>query len=140
LAVQHSRQVPAQQCPLLQSPSPLQVLPLSHLGQLPPQSTSVSSPFLRLSKQVAATVQTPFRHEPSGQRLPSVFVFVPHCPRVQIACLHGLPGFGHCPSAVQRHFPLAEHFREQHWRGLFFAHGLPGARQASTLASPPDCC
>jgi hypothetical protein len=39
------QQIPATQCPSMQSPSATQVLPSAHVGQLaPPQSTSVSVP------------------------------------------------------------------------------------------------
>jgi hypothetical protein len=44
----------------MQSVWTLQCFPLGHFGQLPPQSTSVSSPFLTPSLQVGAGgVQTP---------------------------------------------------------------------------------
>lgn len=51
---QHARQTSPQQCPLAQSPSPAQALPIEHLRkQGPPQSTSDSVPFLMPSAQDA---------------------------------------------------------------------------------------
>jgi hypothetical protein len=61
-----------------QSLPPVHVLPVAHFEQVPPQSTSLSAPFLTASLQAAAThlllVQTPL-----AQWLPALQV----CPVVQ---------------------------------------------------------
>src|SRR5207249_3282403 len=50
------------QCPLSQSLSMAQLCPAPHAGHDPPQSVSVSVPFLSLSSQVGAdSLQTPAR-------------------------------------------------------------------------------
>jgi hypothetical protein len=65
-------QVPLVQIPLRQSEFARHCLPLAHFGQTgPPQSTSVSWPFLIPSVQVAGAVQTPLTQVlPDGQTLP----------------------------------------------------------------------
>src|SRR5215210_155571 len=57
---------------LRQSASRKHALPLPHWGQLPPQSTSVSVPFLIASVQDEAATQAPFVQMPEGQTLPHV--------------------------------------------------------------------
>jgi hypothetical protein len=46
-------------------------LPVEHLGQLPPQSTSLSLPFFTPSVQLGAA-QVPMEHEPSAHCMPLV--------------------------------------------------------------------
>src|SRR6476659_8544236 len=59
--------MPSMQLPLTQSVPAMQVLPLTHLGQVgPPQSMSVSLPFLTVSVQVGGW-HTPPAHTPLGQ-------------------------------------------------------------------------
>src|SRR5215207_2223311 len=58
--------------PLWQSASAKHVLPLPHWGQVPPQSKSVSVPFLIASVQDEAATQAPFVQMPEGQTLPHV--------------------------------------------------------------------
>jgi hypothetical protein len=69
-------QTPARQAPLEQSPLTVQALPAAQPGQTPPQSTSVSTPFLTASAQLAGwqvpPLQTPLVQSPGApQVLPS---------------------------------------------------------------------
>ncbi len=57
------------QLPLMQSPSMLQVLPAAHPGQLPPQSTSVSSWFFFMSVQLGSAHRKPLPQKPDSQSL-----------------------------------------------------------------------
>jgi hypothetical protein len=60
--------------PLWQSVAPVQTLPATHLGQLaPPQSVSVSVPFLTTSVQVAGWHTSPV-HTPLWQSLATAHV------------------------------------------------------------------
>src|SRR5262249_20608833 len=105
------------QTPLLQSPPPWQPLPLSHGPHLPPpQSTSVSPPFVLPSLHVAGThtwlpvSQTGFDGSPQSesmkhwthlpapsQSLPPASMHgapiaegcVPHLPPLHVASMHG---------------------------------------------------
>jgi hypothetical protein len=65
-------QTPAEQLPMTQSSPVLHVLPVAHLGQPepPPQSTSVSKPFLTLSWHLAAS-HTPPVHTKLAQSVPT---------------------------------------------------------------------
>jgi hypothetical protein len=59
------------QTAVVQSPGPAHVLPAAHLGQVPPQSLSVSLPFFTVSLQAGAA-QTPALHTPLSQSVPTV--------------------------------------------------------------------
>jgi hypothetical protein len=70
------QQTPSEQCPVEQSPLPLQARPRSQAPQLPPQSTSVSPPFLMPSLQLTqapATQRSPAEALHGGEQPPSTF-------------------------------------------------------------------
>jgi hypothetical protein len=71
---EHSRQTPPTQWPLVQSVPATHALPFAQAGHCgPPQSTSVSPPFLCPSEHVAAGCeQTPPVQTPLSQSLPVV--------------------------------------------------------------------
>jgi hypothetical protein len=79
--------------PLEQSLAPPHALPVAHLAQLvPPQSTSLSPPFLTLSEHVAAwhrpPVQTPlWQSEPPPHALPAAHLLVHEPPQSVSASL-----------------------------------------------------
>lgn len=74
-------QTPDWQGPLAQSASPVQALPGAHLGHVvPPQSTSVSVPFLALSVHVGSAVQVLPLFEYPVSHVKS------HCPALHVAC------------------------------------------------------
>jgi hypothetical protein len=84
-------QTPPVQVPLMQSLATEQVLPLAQRGQEPPQSTSVSVPFLMPSEQVGTTgatgaAQTPPWQNPTLHGVPPALAW--HVP-----FLHFLPWF-----------------------------------------------
>ncbi len=140
---QQARQVPPQQWPPAQSPLPAQTLPSAQGGQEPPQSTSVSSPFLRPSAQEAGR-QRPLRHAPLGQSAPVQHwrQTLPHRfrPGLQAQRLpvhlapeqHRWPGRHFLPAATQaenprqRVEPLAVHRPVLH-------------RPPAGALAPPDC-
>src|SRR5437016_268019 len=68
---------PPTQLPLVQSVFATHALPLAHAGQLPPQSMSVSVPFLMPSVQLAM----PPWHTPFWQVAPIAQAF-PHAPQL----------------------------------------------------------
>jgi hypothetical protein len=84
------------QMPLVQSLPNAQILPTAHFGQLPPQSTSVSMPFLTASVQVGALAT----HSPLPLQVP-----LEHCvPATAYVELHEPPtqaGIVHALAAVQ---------------------------------------
>jgi hypothetical protein len=73
VGVWHVLVVVPEQTPLVQSPGPMHTLPFTHLGQLEPQSLSVSVPFLTLSVQVGIwqmpDVHTPLVQSPGIEHL-----------------------------------------------------------------------
>ncbi len=62
---------PAVHTPPLQSLLEAHAAPTPHCSQLPPQSTSLSLPFLSLSPHDAAAARTPPVHTPEAQSLPA---------------------------------------------------------------------
>jgi hypothetical protein len=65
LHVDAATHFPEVQMPEVQSPGTAHPLPLAHLvEQLPPQSTSVSLPFLKVSVQVAVAQRPPLQAPP----------------------------------------------------------------------------
>jgi len=74
-------QIPATHfVPPTQSLSTLHIFPAAHLGQAPPQSTSVSVPFFTVSVHVGAAHDfVPPLHTPVVQSAPELhFLFTPH--------------------------------------------------------------
>jgi len=66
VAIQQAAQAPVTHRPEAQSPSDEHRRPLAQAGQVPPQSTSPSAPFLTPSAQVGL-VHSPSLHTPDTQ-------------------------------------------------------------------------
>jgi hypothetical protein len=79
-----ARHVPPVQIDVWQSAATEQTLPLAHAVQLPPQSVSVSLPFLMLSPQEAGAVQKPPTQVLPATQLPSTEQRLPVAHEAQV--------------------------------------------------------
>jgi hypothetical protein len=125
---------PEVQIPELQSAGATQIFPLAHLAQLPPQSTSVSVPFLAASVHVAVAQRPPV-HAPLRQ---SVYVLqsIPfaqsaHVPPPQSTSV-SKPFFTTSLQLVAMHFPAEHSLLAQSARTV---HTLPFAQR---VHEPPQ--